>query len=79
MVPCDHFEWHPPHMSALNGACSGALIENMREPESSDGTNCAPQTPHGCSTSDRRCFNDRLRVGIQTLSKEGFGVNDSSD
>jgi hypothetical protein len=52
-LPCDHLEKQPPHISALNGSCSGALMERTRDPESSSGTKSAPQAAHGSSRSDR--------------------------
>ena len=60
VVPCDHFEKHPPHISARSGGCSGLIIEKTRDPESSNGMNDAPQTAHGCSRSEGMCLTDRV-------------------
>ena len=48
VVPCDHFEWQPPHIVDTN-SCLPVAIVNEREPESSAGTKEAPQTPQFCS------------------------------
>jgi pyrimidine deaminase RibD-like protein len=64
VVPCDHLEKQPPHISALNESCSGAVMENTRDPESSEGTNRARHTPQGCSRLDARCFTDSVTTVI---------------
>lgn len=39
-------------------------MERTRDPGSSRGRNCAPQTPQGCSGSDFTCLTDRVRIVI---------------
>ena len=53
VVPCDHFEWQPPHIRKAN-ACGPDLSPNTRDPESSAATNGTPHTPHGCSSVEAR-------------------------
>lgn len=51
-------------MSVRNGSCSGALMDNTRDPESSAGANRAPQTPQGCSLSDGACRTESVSVTV---------------
>ena len=43
VVPPDHFEWQPPHITDTK-SCFPVPIVNEREPESSAGMNDAPQS-----------------------------------
>src|SRR5262245_3814143 len=46
-------------MTAMK-SCLPVAIVKLRDPESSAGTNPAPQTPHGCSFSDATCLSVML-------------------
>ncbi len=65
VVPCDHFEWQPPQMSAENMSWFVGLIVRTREPESSAALKMAPQTLHGSSRSNRRCLSESVGVFIR--------------
>lgn len=58
VTPWDHFEWQPPHIRAayVSGLVPVATILNTREPESSAGTNTAPQTLHGSLRFNGTCL-----------------------
>lgn len=62
-------------MSAANGGSSPLRIVNTREPESSDGLNEAPQTPHGSSRSSFMYFNDTVGCGIRSVYRNGRDVD----
>jgi hypothetical protein len=49
VVPCDHLEKQPPHISAMKDGCSGALMDRTRDPESSNGTKRALHAEQRCS------------------------------
>jgi hypothetical protein len=66
-VPCDHFEWQPPQISAENRSWSVGLIVKTREPESSAALKMAPQTLHGSSRSNRRCLRESVGVFIRSV------------
>lgn len=67
VVPCDHFEWQPPQISAENMSWSVGLIVRTREPESSAALKMAPQTLHGSSRSSRRCLRESVGVFIRSV------------
>lgn len=57
MAPCDHLEWHPPHIRKEN-SCAPDFSPSTRDPESSDAMNREPQTPHGCSPASGWCLRE---------------------
>jgi hypothetical protein len=58
-LPCDHLEWHPPHIRNSK-SCWPERRPSTREPESSAATKDAPQAPHACSAWDGRCFSETV-------------------
>ena len=73
VAPWVHFEWQPPHMTALK-SCLPVPMVKAREPESSAGMNSAPQTPQGSSASEGTCCNPKSDFGHPANRPRDQGV-----